>query len=327
MKVLVTGAGGYIGSVLVPKLLNKNYEVVAVDTFYFGKDKLNPHKNLTIVELDVRKFEEQLLSGIDAVIDLVAISNDPSGELFQEATYAINHRARANIAGLAKKNNVKRYILPSSCSIYGFFEDGVIVNEQSKINPLTTYAKANGMAEEDVLKLSDEQFCVTVIRQATIYGHSKRMRFDLAVNAMTYEVWKNGKLPLMRDGKQWRPFLHIEDTTDCMIHLLTTDITKINGEIFNIGANTENYRIVELANTIRQVVNPDSQIEWYGDPDHRSYQVDFSKIEKTGWRTQRNIIDGVNDILEALEENVIDKTEGTITLEWYRENNYFSNKD
>ncbi|WP_042471136.1 NAD-dependent epimerase/dehydratase family protein [Bacillus ndiopicus] len=319
MKILVTGAGGYIGTVLVPKLIENGHEVVAVDYYYFGEEKLDLHEKLTKVKLDVRHFDVNLLQGVDVVIDLVAISNDPSGEAFKEITYEVNYRARVKIAEYSRKLGVSRYILPSSCSIYGFHEDEILLDENSPINPLTTYAKANRMAEQEILELASEDFCVTIMRQATIYGVSKRMRFDLAVNAMVYEIWKNGKLPLMRDGKQWRPFLHIEDTTDCMMYLMNTEKQKINGEIFNIGSNEENYQIIEVANVIKNTVNPESIIEWYGDPDHRSYKVDFSKIKRMiGWAPKRTIATGAKEILEKLEKNEINKTEDTITLNWYK---------
>eukprot|EP00130_Batrachochytrium_dendrobatidis_P008512 XP_006683387.1 hypothetical protein BATDEDRAFT_93149 [Batrachochytrium dendrobatidis JAM81] len=319
-NVLVTGAGGYIGSVLVPKLLEKGYSVKAVDRFFFGVDKLRPHANLTIVHEDCRRLTEDHFTSVDAVIDLVAISNDPSGEEFKEVTYEVNHRARVNTATLAKKMGVERYILPSSCSIYGFQAKEVIVDETSETNPLTVYAKANELAEKGVLPLADENFTVTVMRQATVYGYSPRMRFDLAINGMTYGAWKNGVIPLMRDGSQWRPMIHVEDTTDVMCLLLEAEVTIINGQIFNVGSNRNNYPLEALAEEIAAALPIEVKIEWYGDPDHRSYRVNFDRIEKAlNWEARYKAADGASQIYQRLANGTLKKTEQTITLDWYKQ--------
>ena len=232
MKILVTGGSGYIGSILIPKLLSEGNEVHVVDRFFFG-DTLEESPNLKKIKADCRNIDANLFTDIDIVIDLVAISNDPSGETFANATYQINHESRVRTAKLAKENGVCRYILPSSCSIYGFQEEGLIADENTTTNPLTNYAKANEMAENGVLPLADNDFCVTVLRQATVYGYSPRMRFDLAINGMTFGAWKERKLPLMRDGKQWRPMIHVKDTADAMNFMLSQDPLHINGQIWS----------------------------------------------------------------------------------------------
>ena len=252
------------------------------------------------------------------MIDLVAISNDPSGELFGDVTYQINHEARVSCAKLAKDNGVKRYILPSSCSIYGFQAEGVIADEDSPTNPLTNYAKANLLAEEGVLPLADENFCVVVLRQSTVYGYSPRMRFDLAINGMTYGAWLNRKLPLMRDGQQWRPMVHVKDTAGAQIFMLTAQSESVSGQIFNVGSEMNNYRLGELAEQVAATVGNDVELEWYGDPDHRSYRVNFDKIESLGFRAERVATDGVKEILEKLENGSLQKTDRTITLDWYK---------
>ena len=320
--VLVTGAGGYIGTILIPKLLDKEYKVKAVDRYFFGKDKLPIHENLEIIQEDTRKLKEEIFDNVDYVIDLVAISNDPSGELFNKATWQINYESRVRTANIAKRKGVKRYILPSSCSIYGFQEN--IVDETSPTNPLTTYAKANEKAEQGILPLADENFVVTVIRQSTVFGYSPRMRFDLAINGMTYGAWKTGKLPLMRDGTQYRPMVHVQDTTDVMILLLKAEKEKINGEIFNVGGDELNYQIGKLGEIVAKTIEKETvkkiEIEWYGDPDHRSYRVSFKKIRETlGWTPKWNAEMGVMEIVKRLENGEADKTADTITLNWYKE--------
>ena len=317
-SVLVTGGGGYIGSVLVPALLELSYSVVVVDRLFFGRERLPDHPALTVLSEDVRRLTEHHFEDIGAVIDLAAISNDPSGELFQEPTWAINHRARVRCASLAKKSAVERYILPSSCSVYGFQDAETISTEESDTNPLTTYAKANLAAEEGVLELADDDFCVTVLRQATVYGYSPRMRFDLAINGMTYGAWRTGRLPLMRDGSQWRPMVHVRDTCDALIFMLTAPKGSINGEMFNVGSPDNVYQIGPLGEIVAEAVPGDVIIEWYGDPDHRSYRVGFEKIQSLGWSATRDAAVGIKEIVTALDEGRTDRTPETLTLDWYK---------
>ena len=317
--ILVTGAGGYIGTTLVPMLLGAGHSVRAIDRFFFGRSLLPDDDRLEVVVEDTRKLAPEHFDGIGAVIDLAAISNDPSGELFQEATFEINHDSRVRTARLAKEAGARRYILPSSCSIYGFQQDGVVAQESNATNPLTTYARANEMAEKGALPLADERFCVVVLRQATVYGLSPRMRFDLAINGMTYGAWKTGRLPLMRDGTQWRPMVHVQDTARAQMFMLEADASRVNGEIFNVGSAGNTYQIGPLGEVVGGYVPRDVEIEWYGDPDRRSYRVAFEKIEALGYRAEKTAADGVAEICEALEAGTVDKTIQTITLDWYRE--------
>ncbi|WMO14132.1 NAD-dependent epimerase/dehydratase family protein [Pseudoalteromonas piscicida] len=319
-NVLVTGASGYVGSVLVQLLLDQGYKVTAIDRFYFG-DRLPEHERLSKQKLDCRILTADLFTDIDVVIDLVALSNDPSGELFQNITFDINHKARANTAKLAKQRGVRQYILPSSCSIYGYQE--AQVDETSETNALTTYAIANERAEADVLALADSSFCVTVLRQATLFGFSPRMRFDLAVNGMALGVFKNGYLPLMRDGTQKRPMLHVKDTSELMCLLLDTPTELINGEIFNVGGNEQNYQLYELADSVCKVAEnifkTKVSIKWYGDPDQRSYEVNFNKIQRVlGWQPKYSISFGVEEIITKLVSGELEDTPDTITLDWYK---------
>lgn len=325
-KILVTGAGGYIGSTLVPLLLGSGYSVRAVDRFFFGEDKLQKHPNLEIIREDTRTLNIKNFEGVFAVIDLVAISNDPSGELFKKATFEINRDSRVRTAILAKQYGVSRYILPSSCSIYGFTDQEVISDEESPTNPLTNYAKANEQAEKGILPLHDEHFIVTVLRQSTVYGYSPRMRFDLAINGMTHGAWKTRKLPLMRNGKQWRPMVHVTDTARAQIFMLDAPAMKINGQIFNVGSEANNYQLGDLAKSVARAVGVDVSIEWYGDPDHRSYRVNFKKIENLGYKAEKVAEDGVQEIIERLELGELAMTDETITLQWYKNLVYWNKK-
>ncbi len=319
MRVLVTGAGGYIGTVLTPMLLEAGYRVRAIDRFFFGRELLVQHPRLEVVVEDSRRLLPRHFEGVDAVIDLVAISNDPSGEMFQVATLAINHESRVRTASLAKDAGATRYVLPSSCSIYGFQEDGVTADEAAPTRPLTTYARANEMAERGVLALADETFCVVVLRQATVFGLSPRMRFDLAINGMTYGAWKTGKLPLMRDGTQWRPMIHVRDTARAQKFVLESVADRVNGEIFNVGSGRETWQIGPLGELVASCVPNEVSIEWYGDPDRRSYRVSFDKLEALGYSADWTVSDGVAEICEALDDGRVERTTRTITLDWYKE--------
>lgn len=321
MKVLVTGGAGYIGSTLIPLLLEKGYEVKCLDRFFFGKEtlaKVSSNPSLELIKDDVRWFSPQILKGMDTVIDLAALSNDPSGELDPSKTYDINYLGRVRVAKLSKEYGVERYILASSCSIYGFKEDAIL-DEKSIPNPLTTYAKANLMAEKDVLPLSNSKFTVTVLRQATVYGLSARMRFDLAINGMVLGLWKTKKIPVMRDGTQWRPFIHVKDTAKAIINVMEAPPDNVNGEIFNAGSNEQNYQIHPLAKMVGEALPIPFEVEWYGSPDSRSYRVNFDKIRKVlGFGPEYTPREGALEIFESLESGEVTDSIKTKTVEWYK---------
>jgi nucleoside-diphosphate-sugar epimerase len=174
------------------------------------------------------------------------------------------------------------------------------------------------MAEHGVLPLADDDFCVVVLRQATVYGYSPRMRFDLAINGMTYGAWKTGVLPLMRDGSQWRPMVHVRDTASVQAFMLRASKDKVNGQLFNVGSDENNYQLGPLAEIICEVLPTEVKIDWYGDADRRSYRVNFDKIEALGWKAKHTARDGALEIYEKLKAGAVDRTPETITLEWYK---------
>jgi len=319
MKVLVTGGAGYIGSTLVSELLERGYRVTCMDRLFFGREPLaealsNPA--LELIRDDIRWFDPKILTGLDVVIDLASLSNDPSGELDPAKTLDINYLGRVRVAKLSREYGVKRYVLASSCSAYGFQEG--MLNEESTLNPLTTYAKANASAERDVIPLADAQFCVTVLRMATVYGLSKRMRFDLAINGMVLSLYRTGKISVMRDGTQWRPFVHVKDVANAFVRVIESPIDIVNGQIFNVGSDDQNYQIYPLAKHIGESVGIPFDIDWYGSPDKRSYRVDFSKIKKTlNFTPSYTARDGAIEVYNALKDGSVNDSMKTKTVEWY----------
>ena len=319
MNVLVTGGAGYIGSVLSRILLEKGYNLTILDRLFFGNDSIKEISNqITLIKDDIRFFNPHTLDGIDAIIDLAALSNDPCGELEPEKTLEINYKGRVRVAKLAKKNGIKKYVLASTCSVYGFQEE--IITERSKLNPLTTYAKASMMAEKEILSLADNSFSPTVLRQATVYGFSCRMRFDLAINGMVLGFYKNGKIPIMRDGKQWRPFIDVSDTSNAFIKVLEAEDDLVNGQIFNAGSDDQNIQIFDLAKLVAESIDLPFNFSWYGDPDSRSYRVSFSKIKQIlNYRPNCSIRTGARKVFDALIEGELNPDDPrTITVKWYK---------
>jgi len=315
----VTGGAGYIGSVLSRILLEKGYDVTCLDRLLFGLDPImEVAKKIRLIKDDIRWFKPEILKGIDAVFDLASLSNDPSGELEPQKTLEINHIGRVRVAKLSKKYRVPRYVLASTCSVYGFQEE--TLTEESSPNPLTTYAKANLLAEKEILPLADKSFSVTALRQATVYGLSPRMRFDLAINGMTLGFFKNGKIPIMRDGKQWRPFLHVRDTSNAFTKVLEADAELINGQVFNTGSNEQNVQIFSLAKLIAESINLPFNYDWYGSPDKRSYRVSFNKIKETlDFKPRYMPKEGAKEVFDALRDGRVSGDDPrTITVKWYK---------
>lgn len=317
--IVVTGGAGYIGSTLTELLLTRGYEVTVLDRFFFGDTlaDLQSSPKLHLTKGDIRTVPTSIFKGVEGVCDLAALSNDPTGELDPEKTFEINHRGRARVCKLAKEAGVSRYVLASSCSLYGYQDE--LVDETSPLHPLTTYAEANDLAEGSALAESDERFTVTALRQSTAYGLSRRMRFDLAVNGMTLALYKQGSVRIMRDGTQWRPMIHVRDTSRAFIIVLESESDKVNKEVFNVGSQEQNLQVLPLAKRLSEAVGIPFREDWYGDPDSRSYRVNFQKIrERLHYSTEFSPEDGAREIFAALKSGTIADGPRTRTLEWYK---------
>ncbi|MDF1629948.1 MAG: SDR family oxidoreductase [Alcanivoracaceae bacterium] len=327
--ILITGAGGYIGTSLVPALLLSGHRVIAVDTFWFGRELLAKHPRLTCIRQDSRQMPESLLRGVDSVIDLAALSNDPCGETFSEATWEINHLSRARTARLAKKAGVRRYLLASSCSVYGF-NTGTL-DETSPTKPLTTYADANLAAERDTISLNDNNFSVTALRLATLFGFSTRMRLDLVVNSMCYSAWRHGEITVNGGGTQVRPLLYVADAAQAFIRLLNPDLIETAGQIINIGRADQNLQINSVAETIAQfhrvVKNRPVSIRHNGPQDVRSYRVSFEKMKDLLlWEPTTSFEKALAGITQFLSHSGGEDLLKCHTLDWYRANSLISTR-
>jgi len=319
-KVMVTGAGGYIGTQLVRDLVKAGHEVTAVDRCFFGLEPISDlvkNKNFKVLQKDIRDLTSAELSNHDAVCDLACLSNDPAGEIDPELTYQINRDGRIHVAEMAKKAGVKKYILSSSCSVYGQGEDPELT-EKSSTNPISVYAKSTLQAEEHNLGLSDNNFSVTALRNATVFGLSTRMRFDLVVNLMTLTAFQKGRIIVMGGGLQWRPLVHLSDVSSAFQKVIESENSKVNGEIFNIGLS--NFQIKNLAYLVREELPFPIEIDTApDDPDKRDYNVVFEKAEKVlGFKAKTSVTDGIKEIYLALKAGKVDTGIKTVTVQWYR---------
>lgn len=284
MRVLVTGHHGYIGTVLVPLLLDAGHEPVGLDTDYFEPCLLpeqDPGPNVESIRKDLRDLERADFDGFEAVIHLAGLSNDPLGNLDGDLTYEINDAASIRMAELAKDAGVSRFLFSSSCSTYGAAGDDFL-DETAEFNPVTPYAVSKVRLEEQLGDLADDDFSPTYLRNATAYGLSPRLRLDLVVNNLVAYAHTTGKVHLLSDGTPWRPIVHVEDICRAFLAVLEAPRDAVHDEAFNVGRTDENYRIRELADIVAEVV-PDCRVTYAPDasPDQRTYRVDCGKILRT----------------------------------------------
>jgi len=302
MNILVTGNNGFIGKVLTDMLISEGYRVFGLDTNYYGKDCNFYRKNSKIKckNKDIRNVNKKDLEGIDVVCHLAALSNDPLGKINEKLTYDINYESSVRLAELSKEIGVKRFIYSSSCSMYGISDEGDL-KEDGELNPITAYAKSKAFTEKSVLPLSDDDFSVTVMRNSTAYGISPKLRVDLVVNNLIGWAMTTGKIKILSDGTPWRPLIHVDDIANAFITVMKSPVEKVEGEIFNVGMNGENYQIKEIAYMIKDVF-PECDIEITGEhgSDSRTYNVNFDKIERElDFIPKWNLRKGIEQIVES----------------------------
>jgi nucleoside-diphosphate-sugar epimerase len=282
MKVLVTGSDGYIGAVLGPTLLERGFEVVGMDCGYYRDGWLfnDQRPRPLTVSKDIRQVTPKDVEGFDAVVHLAELSNDPLGEHNASITYDINHRGSVNLATACKKAGVPRFVYTSSCSVYGAAADGSDRDEKSDTNALTAYAKCKLLVERDVAALADPHFSPVFLRNATAFGASPRMRFDIVLNNLAGFAWTTNEIKMTSDGTPWRPLVHVADICEAIVSVLAAPQQQIHNEVFNVGDDTQNYRVREIAEVVGKIFQGAEVTFGQTGGDNRSYRISFQKIRR-----------------------------------------------
>lgn len=311
MKVLLTGALGYVGSAINHVLIQNGFTVIGVDAGFFAdncfyrEDMWQSRSDMKrLIRKDVRDITNDDVSGCDAVVDFSGLANDPSCELNPTWTDEINHHATARLATIAKQEEVNRFIFASSCSVYGARADSLLT-EESEVQPVSAYANAKVAAEREIQPLANTRFCPVILRNATAFGASPRMRFDLVVNNLSAYGYTTGIVKILSDGTAWRPNIHIEDIARAVLACLESPPDMVSGRIFNAGMNSENLQVREIATTVQKIL-PETKIQIAegAAKDPRSYKVSFDKISKLkNFRPQWSVRRGVEELKEAFEAN------------------------
>lgn len=284
MKVFLTGTEGYIGTLLAPVLMQRGHEVVGLDTGYYRDGWLYSDSKFfarypATINKDLRRVAEVDLRGFDAVVHLAELSNDPLGQNNPENTFKINHQGSVRLAEIAKRKGVTRFVYTSSCSVYGL-GSGEFLTEEGETNPQTAYAKCKALVEQDVGHLADDSFSPTFLRNATAYGASPRMRFDIVLNNLSGLAFTTKRIAMVSDGSPWRPIVHVLDICKAVACALEAPRDAVHNEVFNVGRNDENFRIREIAEIVARVFAGCQLTVGPSGGDHRSYRVSFDKIRE-----------------------------------------------
>ena len=307
-KVLVVGGAGYLGSILIRKLLKKGYKVRVMDNLTYGDDGIKNinHKNFEFEKGDIRNLAEivEAVKDVDAVTHLAAIVGDPACALNPKKTIEINYLATKALVEVCKYFQINRFVFASTCSVYGATSGETELTEESKLNPVSLYARSKIECENAILEAIDENFSPTILRMGTLCGYSPRMRFDLVVNLFAAQALMERKITIF-GGDQWRPFLHIEDAAEAFIKCLESPIEKVRGQIFNIAS--ENCKILTLGKIIKDTIGKDVEIEVKRKvEDRRNYKVSWKKIEKQlGFKPKKSIENAISKIKKVIENGTI----------------------